>query len=162
VAAPVFTRSAPRGPARRAPAAPADLALRLLLRHSDWWDRLSSDDQELLHGLGGAHGEAVAWLERQLVEHGPLPWAALAQALAADEQAAALQADVVRWMAGAAPDEEHEVGDLKRVLARLALQQLEDESALLAADAATDADARARLRGVLDRIRELKAALAAG
>ena len=161
-AAPVFTRPAPRGPARRAPAAPADLALRLLLRHSDWWDRLSTDDQQLLHDLGGAHGEAVAWLERQLVEHGPLPWAALAEALAADEQTAALQADVARWMAGAAPDEEHEVADLKRVLARLALQQLEDESALLAADAASDADARTRLRGVLDRIRELKSALAGG
>ena len=154
--------AAARGPARRAPAAPADLALRLLLRHSDWWDRLSTEDHQLLHGLGGAHGEAVAWLERQLVEHGPLPWAALAEALAADEQAAALQADVTRWMAGAAPDEEHDVTDLRRVLARLALQQLEDESALLATAAAADADARTRLRGVLERIRELKAALAGG
>ncbi|MBX3602243.1 MAG: DNA primase [Rubrivivax sp.] len=159
---PSFARPAARGPARRAPAAPADLALRLLLRHSDWWDRLSTEDHQLLHGLGGAHGEAVAWLERQLVEHGPLPWAALAEALAADEQAAALQADVTRWMAGAAPDEEHDVTDLRRVLARLALQQLEDESALLATAAAADADARTRLRGVLERIRELKAALAGG
>ena len=55
---------------RRAPAGPADVALKLLLRHSDWWERLSAADHALLHGLGGRHGAIVAWLERQLVEHG--------------------------------------------------------------------------------------------
>ncbi|MBX3635464.1 MAG: DNA primase [Rubrivivax sp.] len=159
---PTRARPAARRPTRRAPAGPADLALRLLLRHSDWWESLSADDHHLLHGLGGAHGEAVAWLERQLVEHGPQPWSALAEALAAEDDTAALRDDVMRWMAGAAPDEEHEVADLRRVLARLMLQQLEDESALLAAAAATDDAARTRLRAVLDRMRELKAALAGG
>ena len=43
-----------RSAGRRAPAASADLALRLLLRHSDWWQHLSADDHELLHELGGA------------------------------------------------------------------------------------------------------------
>lgn len=71
---------------RRAPRGPADLALRLLLRHSDWWDQLPSADQEMLHDLGGLHGAAVAWLERQILEQGPPTWAALAgmlQAMAA-------------------------------------------------------------------------------
>ena len=57
-------------PARRAPAGLADLALRLLLRHSDWWERLQARTTTLLHELGGAHGEVIAWLEQQITEHG--------------------------------------------------------------------------------------------
>ena len=48
-----------RAAGRRAPAASADLALRLLLRHADWWERLAADDHELLHELGGTHGAVV-------------------------------------------------------------------------------------------------------
>ena len=54
--APQLPARAPlRKPGRRAPAALADLALRLLLRHSDWWTRLSNDDHALLHEIGRAH-----------------------------------------------------------------------------------------------------------
>jgi DNA primase len=100
---------------RRAPAAVADLALRLLLRHSDWWARLAGPDHEMLHGLGGTHGEVIAWLEQQITEHGDLPWAALEQAM--DGQA--WQAEARGWVAAAAAEEEQSFEDLQRVVHRL-------------------------------------------
>ncbi|MBK6470035.1 MAG: DNA primase [Betaproteobacteria bacterium] len=135
---------------RRAPAASADLALRLLLRHSDWWERLSTEDHELLHGLGGAHGDAVAWLERQLTEHGPQTWAALDQALS-DE---AWHDRARAWISGAAPDEEQGFGDLQRVLQRLWVARLEEEVATLIEEGHTDREA-------LDRIGALRRRIAA-
>jgi DNA primase len=135
---------------RRAPAASADLALRLLLRHSDWWERLSADDHELLHGLGGVHGEVVAWLERQLTEHGPQTWGALDQALT-DET---WQDTARAWIAGVAPDEEQGFDDLQRVLHRLWVARLEEEVAALIEEGRTD-------REVLDRIGALRRRIAA-
>ncbi len=119
---------------RRAPAAPADLALRLLLRHSDWWQRLNVDDQHLLHGLDGDHGLAVAWLERQLDEHGAMTWAALDPALAAQPWAD----DARRWVDTAAPDEEQRFEDLRCVLHRLWRQHLGNAVNRLIAQGAED------------------------
>jgi len=143
--APAPVAAAPRRPARssgrRAPAASADLALRLLLRHSDWWERLSADDQHLLHELGGTHGEAVAWLEQQLTEHGPQTWAALDEALAGQPLHDAAKA----WVDGAAFDEEHGFDDLLRVLHRLWVAHFRAVMAELVSDGRTD-------REQLDRI----------
>jgi DNA primase len=138
---------------RRAPAASADLALRLLLRHSDWWERLAAEDQALLHELGGVHGEAVAWLERQLTDQGAQTWAAIDAALDAEAE---LQAQARRWVDAAAPDEEQGFDDLQRVLRRLWIARLEDEASALAQQAA-DPEALAQLRAVRERIALLKA-----
>jgi len=108
---------------RRAPAGSADLAIRLLLRHSDWWERLTQDDQALLHELGGTHGAVVAWLERQLTEQGPLTWAALDPLLAAE----AWQAEALAWVDAAAPDEVQHFDDLTRVIHRLWVAQLRED-----------------------------------
>jgi DNA primase len=138
---------------RQAPAAPADLALRLLLRHSDWWDRLGAEDQELLHGLGGAHGQAVTWLERQLTEQGPLVWSAMSEAMAAApwvEQARA-------WIGSSEADEAQRIDDLHRVIQRLWIDQLEAHAQRLAATG----DDLPLLRELRDRIARLKTAMAA-
>ncbi|KPF94380.1 hypothetical protein IP87_19335, partial [beta proteobacterium AAP121] len=142
---------------RRAPAGPADLALRLLLRHSDWWERLSPADHELLHGFGGVHGEAVAWLERQLTEHGPQTWAALDEALAPESWADAARA----WVASAAADEEQGFEDLQRVMQRLWVEHLGQQAQALVEAGATTADDLQRLRALHEQIARLKAALAA-
>jgi DNA primase len=155
-------RSGPRGPfntginrparsgGRRAPAASADLALRLLLRHSDWWERLAADDQSLLHNLGGLHGVAVAWLERQLTEHGPMTWAALDAALADADW----QDDARAWVGGAATaDEEQVFTDLQRVIHRLWKDHLGETVKLLIAEGRTD-------REQLDRITVLSRQIA--
>ena len=110
---------------RRAPAASADLALRLLLRHNDWWSRLANDDHELLHALGGAHGAAVAWLEQQITEHGEQTWAALDQTLDGVDW----QADARRWVNGAVAgiEEEQTFSDLQRVLHRIWVARLRED-----------------------------------
>ncbi|MBC7942638.1 MAG: hypothetical protein H7Z19_23280 [Chitinophagaceae bacterium] len=95
--------------------------MRLLLRHSDWWDRLPADDRQMLHELGGVHGVVVAWLEQQLTEYGPLTWAALDPAMQGQEWCA----EARRWVNAAAPDEEQAFDDLRRVIHRLWVADLE-------------------------------------
>ena len=143
-----------RASTRRAPAGLADQALRLLLRHNDWWEQLSGDDHGLLHELGGTHGEVLAWLERQITEHGPQTWAALDEAMA-DEAWAALARG---WLKTAAADEEQGFEDLQRVLQRLWIEALGDDAHALAS-AEPDADGLARLRQLHERIASLKARL---
>ena len=143
---------------QRPPAASADLALRLLLRHGEWWDLLGADDQQLLHRLGGAHGETVAWLERQLLEHGPQTWAALDETLLQDEPT--LHALARNWVQGADPDEAQCFDDLQRVLLRLSVARCEAEATALAAGAGQDMQALQALRALHERLRTLKAALA--
>ncbi len=142
-----------RAAGRRAPAALADLALRLLLRHSDWWARLPGDDHTMLHELGGDHGEVVAWLEVQLTEHGDQTWSALEQAM----QDQAWHAQARRWVDAADAEEEQSFEDLMRVVARLWIDRMAIESRELAATASTPED-MVRLRGINDRIAALKAA----
>ena len=134
---------------RKAPAAPADLALRLLLRHSDWWERLSSEDHVLLHGLGGAHGELMAWLERQLTEHGPSTWAALDQSL----QGEPWQAQARAWVNAADPDEVQDFDDLRRVVHRLWLIHLRDQMDALIAEGRTDRELLQRISALDERIK---------
>ncbi len=156
-AAPAFQPPVPlRRAGRRAPAAPADLALKLLLRHSDWWERLTAEDHGLLHGLPGAHGQAVAWLERQLTEHGPQTWSALESALSEEPWHAQARA----WVNAAAPDEEQGLGDLHRVVQRLWIDHLGEQARMLAASAATGPEELVQLRALHDQIGRLKAALA--
>ena len=134
-----------RSPGRRAPAAGADLAVRLLLRHSDWWGRLSNQDHEMLHELGGTHGEVVAWLEQQITEHGDLTWAALEEAMQGQDW----HAQARQWVQAADAEEEQSIGDLQRVVHRLWRARLGDEVAALIASGATD-------REQLERVRELR------
>jgi DNA primase len=149
-------RTAPRSGSRRAPAGLADQALRLLLRHNDWWDQLSGEDHTLLHELSGLHREVLAWLERQLTEHGAQTPATLAEAMSSEPWAAVAQG----WLRTIADDEQHRFADLQRVLQRMWIEALGDDAQALAS-AAPDAQSLAELRRVRARIDELKAALAA-
>ena len=142
------------GGGRRAPAASADLALRLLLRHSDWWDRLAPDDQQLLHELDGTHGQAVAWLEQQLTEHGAQTWAALDTALSNQDW----QAEARGWVASAAADEEQVFGDLQRVLHRLWNARLDEAVKALIAQGQTDREHLNRIQALRQQIAQHRAA----
>jgi DNA primase len=139
-------RPMPRPPMRRAPASPADLALRMLLLHSDWWDRLSAEDHQLLHELGGPAGQAVAWFERQIVEHGPQTWASLAEAAAGQPWEPALRPQVE----AAAQEEQQQFADLERVVHRLWSERREGEVRELIAAGRTDPEHLARI-GALRR-----------
>jgi len=143
-----------RATTRRAPAGLADQALRLLLRHNEWWEQLSGEDHGLLHELGGTHGEVLAWLERQITEHGPQTWAALDAAMTGETWAALARG----WLKAVAVDEEHGFEDLQRVLQRMWIEALGDDAHALAS-AEPDAEGLARLRQLRERIASLKAAL---
>jgi DNA primase len=138
---------------RRAPAAPADLALRLLLRHADWWDRLDADDREMLHSLEGPHGEALGWLERQLTEHGPQPWSALSEALAQSAWAEAARG----WIDSAAPDEAQQFDDLQTVVYRLWVDRLGRQAQAMASADPIDLEALRTLHAQIGRYKALLA-----
>jgi DNA primase len=63
------------------PASREDRVLRTLLTEPQAWDKLSPDEHALLSGLPAPHGPLFVWLESQLHEHGPQPWAALREGL---------------------------------------------------------------------------------
>ena len=152
--APGALRMPSRSAGRRAPAGLADQALRLLLRHNEWWERLSGEDQSLLHELGGVHGDMLAWLERQITEHGPQTGTALDEAMTDEAWAAQARA----WLTAVVADEEQAFEDLQRVLQRMWINAL-GEDAHAIAHSSPDADGLARLRQLRERIDSLKAAL---
>jgi len=117
------------GTPRRAPVAPADNALRMLLLNCAWWDDLPPDDHQLLHELPGPHGELIAWLERHLVDHGAGPWAALQEALAE----AGLIELAQRMVGGLLGEEEPLFEHLQQEVKKLRISQLEAETNRIAA-----------------------------
>ena len=104
----------------------------------------------MLFRSGGDHGEVLAWLERQLTEHGDQPWAALAEAMAGQPWHDAAR----RWVDTAAADEEQSFDDLLRVTHRLWRARLEQEVRELIATGQTD-------RATLDRVQTLRARIKA-
>jgi len=154
------TRNAPPAPrrslgaGRRAPAASADLALRLLLRHSDWWEQIGAEDQQMLHELDGTHSKVVAWLEQQCIEFGPQTWATLAETLAGESWADEAQA----WMRAALADEEQSLADLQRVIHRLWRSRLEAEVQTLIAGGNPARETLVQIAGLNEQIRHHRAA----
>ncbi len=148
---------------RRAPAGLAELALRLLFLHSDWWEALSAQDHQLLHELGGTHSQAVAWLERRITEQGAETWATLAQAVEEETWADEARA----WVAAADTQEQQSYADLQTVLHRLWIARLEALASQLAAESGSAQDAAAqleqltRLREVRERIQQHRLAMTA-
>ena len=117
-----------RAASRAAPPGRADQALRLLLLHSHWWAELGPDDQALLHSLPGAHGEAVAWLERQTTEHGALTWAALAPLIDPPSGGEPWAPLVRGWVGATLAEEAGRIEELRLVLQQIRIAHLEQEA----------------------------------
>ncbi|MDP1568194.1 MAG: DNA primase [Polaromonas sp.] len=77
----VGARPARRIAGRVLPASREDRVLRLMLTDPQSWDKLSNEEHGLLCELPAPHGPLFVWLESQLHEHGPQPWAALREGL---------------------------------------------------------------------------------
>jgi DNA primase len=75
------SRPARRIAGRVLPASREDRVLRLMLTDPQSWDKLSGEEHVLLSELPAPHGPLFVWLESQLHEHGPQPWAALREGL---------------------------------------------------------------------------------
>ena len=140
------------GALRVAPAGPADVALRLLLQHSDWWDKLAPDDQQLLHELPQPYGEVARWLETQIVEHGPMTWSHLVDAMA--EQAWATQAR--GWVRAGLGDDQHSFEELQRSIGVLWQTLLRQEADAIVS-AAPGPEELQRYREILAQIAAFKA-----
>ena len=140
----------PASPPRRVtgrmlPASREDRVLRLLLTQADSWDRLSAQEHQVLLALPAPHGPLFAWLESQLHEHGPQPWAALREGLRghANERHAVLQ--ISQMVDGVQPD----WNELRSILTQLLALQRDAEITALAARAQDDPAAMQRLRELM-------------
>ncbi len=142
---------------RRSGGSRADRAVGLLLANAVAWDTLSADDHTMLVHLPAPHGPVFAWLEAQLHEHGPQPWAALREALRGSEHEAFVCAEVEQATMGA--DSGLELAELVDVMERLRADALEALAGLLAARVQQgDASAYEDYKRVNERIKALKSA----
>src|SRR5690606_19451741 len=109
----------------------ADRAVGLLLANAQAWDGLSADDHAMLAHLPPPHGTVFAWLEAQIHEHGPRPWAVLREALRGHEHEGFVCAEVEQVTMGA--DTEAELTELVGVMDLLRIDDLSAQAAVLAA-----------------------------
>ncbi len=140
---------APRRVAGRLlPASREDRVLRLLLTEPQSWDRLSSEEHHLLSELPAPHGPVFAWLESQLQEHGPQPWAALREGLRGHVSESHAIAQISQIPEGI----EGDWNEVRSILDQLLKLKRQREMNALAAQAATDPQA-------MQRYKELAASL---
>ncbi|MBT9475613.1 DNA primase [Polaromonas sp.] len=148
------SRTPRRVTGRILPASREDRVLRLLLTESESWDRLSTEEHHLLLALPAPHGPLMVWLENQLHEHGPQPWAALREGLRGHPHEHYAVAQLAQILEGVVSDWD----EMRGIMAQLLDLQLESEKADLAARAATDPAALQRLRELMAQSRAKKAA----
>ncbi|OWQ48848.1 DNA primase [Roseateles noduli] len=136
------------------PPAPMNLAVRMLVLHSELWQQIGEQDLQLLHELPGEHGQLIAWLERSLVDNGPAPWAVLQIAL----QEADLM-DLAQRVSGgpltAPPPDEHVEVEFRVVMRKLWVGKLRAEADRIARSPQPD---MVRFQALLRQIRDLEAA----
>ena len=140
---------------RRAGGSRADRAVGLLLANSQAWDSLSAEDHAMLAHLPAPHGPVFVWLESQLHEHGPQPWAALREALRGNEFEAMACTEVEQATAGA--DSELELAELAGVMDLLRGDALSARAKALAQRVAQgDPSAFEEFKRVNEQIKALK------
>ena len=133
-----------RLPGRIAPASREDRILRLLLTEPSCWDRIDDAQHALLCSLPVPHGPLFSWLESQIHEHGPQPWAALREGLRDHPQEAYALNQLAQIPPGIEPSWE-ETRPLFEELLKKARQHEMDE---LAQRAASDPQAMARFKAL--------------
>ncbi len=140
---------------QRASVTRADRAVGLLLANAQAWDSLSADDHAMLAHLPAPHGSVFAWLEAQIHEHGPMPWAVLREALRGHEHEAFVCAEVEQVTMGA--DTEAELSELAGVMDLLRIDALSAQAAVLAARVQQgDRGAFDEFKRLNERIKHLK------
>jgi DNA primase len=148
-------RHAPRRVAGRIlPASREDRVLRLLLTEPHGWDRLSTEEHHLLLELPAPHGPLFAWLESQLHEHGPQPWAALREGLRGHAQEHYAVAQLAQILEGVESDWD----EIRAILAQLRRLKRDREITDLAARAPSEPEVLERLRELMNQSRAEKLA----
>ena len=146
-----------RGGRRPPPKGPEDRVVQMLYGQPDWWHQLTLPEQDTLHQLRHPHGPAIAWLERELAEHGPRPWAVLREAMLHDEDFL----PEVRALVDGEADFQVSLDDLHSSVGTLMLAQLDQQLKELAGQPPGGPDYFAQLRELTDQRKALKARLQA-
>lgn len=141
---------------RLLPRSPADLVTHLLLSHAPWWHQLGSADLEVLHRLGEPHRTLLGWLERDIENQGPRPWAAIRLALAEDPE---VHRAWKRLQTHPDVEQDGQWSMLRRALDSLQLEDLQRQQTELAQRAASDPSALAQYQDVFARWKSLKQAM---
>ncbi len=145
-------------PGRARPASRADHAARIILGHTEGWEALSAEDHALLCHLPPPHGPLFVWLERQLHEHGPQPWAAAREGLRGhDSEELALRLMGAADMASA-DDHKDTQEELRNLLRRMLVEDLKAQETQAIEASRTDPLALERYRELQARRRALEAA----
>jgi DNA primase len=140
-----------RGSIRVPPAGPADVAVRLLLQHADWWHLLTGDDKQMLHELGGMHGDVIRWLEHQIKHHDALPWATLSETMDGEPWAELAR----QWVRAGLGDEEYRFEGLQQTVDQLWRQLLRQEADAIVAQTPSGEDLQ-RYKAIMDQIAAIK------
>jgi DNA primase len=141
---------------RQPPKRPEDRVVQMLFGQPGWWHDLPADEHDLLHHLPPPHGELIAWLERDLAEHGPRPWAVVREALAVDTL---LSAEGLALADGDA-DPGATPADLRRAMDTLLVRELGARLQALIVESATRREALSEYRQLEPRWKEAKERLA--
>jgi DNA primase len=142
----------PPQPRRTAPLRPEDRVVHMLYGQPAWWDGLSGPEHALLHNLPAPHGPLVAWLERDLAEHGPRPWAVLRQVLIDDP----VLNDEQRQLANGDADPDATLDDFRRAVDVLLEKDLSARKLEVLARMASDPGALAEFKDIDQLWREVK------
>ncbi|MEO8389605.1 toprim domain-containing protein, partial [Polaromonas sp.] len=134
------SRTPRRVAGRLLPASREDRVLRFLLTEAETWDRLSTEEHHLLVELPEPHGPLFVWLESQLHEHGPQPWAALREGLRGHPHERHATTQIAQIPEGI----ESDWTEVRSILDQLLRLHRQREMSELAARAATDPAARQR------------------
>jgi DNA primase len=142
--------------ARPIPRRPEDHLLHLLINHPHWWNLLTPEDLEIVHGLPQPYASFIQWLERDVAHSGYRPWAVVRLVLQENPELQHWIQLMEEMMQS--PLEPNE-STLRRVLDTLLLRELQEQQTQLAQLVAQDHTAMERYKKVYARWRELKTAL---
>ena len=127
------------------PASREDRVLRLLLTEPDSWDRLTAEEHHLLLGLPAPHGPLFVWLEGQMHEHGPQPWAALREGLRGHPYEKHAIAQIAQILEGIQCDWD----EMRSILSQILKLKHQSEMSALAPLVMSDPAARQRYQELL-------------
>ncbi len=153
----------PQPPLPRMPmAGRSDHAARLLLSHMAFMEELSHEDHAALSAQPAPHGPLFTWLEGQLHEHGPQPWAVLREALTGHDCQPLAERVMTGSHAQTEGDEAELRAELRGLLNRMLVDAIKQQQNVLIAAAAHDPAALEQYRLLQERRRALEAGQGGG
>ncbi|HRO80987.1 MAG TPA: DNA primase [Alicycliphilus denitrificans] len=140
---------------RRPAASRIDHAARLLLSHMQFLEGLSHEDHAALCAQPEPHGPLFAWLEGQLHEHGPQPWAVLREALRGHDCEPLAERVMTGSHAQTEGDEAELHAELRGLLDRMLIEEFKRQQQELVPRVTRDPAALAQYQALEQRLKGL-------